>query len=61
FHLQTINSERLPILGIKQPFKMAESQFNNFKEDNLRVLLALETEELLQLQGEIMQLVNQEL
>ncbi|GKA08429.1 hypothetical protein Tco_0687760 [Tanacetum coccineum] len=42
------------ILGIRQPFKMAESQFNKFKEDNLRVLLALETEELLQLQGEIM-------
>ncbi|GJZ39090.1 retrovirus-related pol polyprotein from transposon TNT 1-94 [Tanacetum coccineum] len=38
---------------------MVESQFNKFKEDNLRVLLALETEELLQLQGEIMQLVNQ--
>ncbi|GKB85060.1 retrovirus-related pol polyprotein from transposon TNT 1-94 [Tanacetum coccineum] len=39
---------------------MAESQFNMFKKDNLRVLLALEIEELLQLQGEIMQLVNQE-
>ncbi|GJT43682.1 hypothetical protein Tco_0952397 [Tanacetum coccineum] len=43
-----------------QPFKIAESQFNKFKDDNLRVLLALEIEELLQLQGEIMQLVNQE-
>ncbi|GJV52885.1 hypothetical protein Tco_1448626 [Tanacetum coccineum] len=38
-----------------------ESQFNKFKEDNLRVLLALEIEELLQLQGKIMHLVNQEL
>ncbi|GJY13589.1 retrovirus-related pol polyprotein from transposon TNT 1-94 [Tanacetum coccineum] len=56
FHLQTINSERLPIPRIRQPFKMAESQFNKFKENNLRVLLALEIEELLQLQGEIMQL-----
>ncbi|GKC96697.1 hypothetical protein Tco_1162139 [Tanacetum coccineum] len=58
FHLQTINSERLLIPGIKQPFKMAESQFNMFKKDNLRVLLALEIEELLQLQGEIMQLTE---
>nr|GEU68742.1 hypothetical protein [Tanacetum cinerariifolium] len=40
----------------EQPFKMAESQFNKFKEDNLRVFLALEIEELLQLQEEIMQL-----
>ncbi|GKA03344.1 hypothetical protein Tco_0676125 [Tanacetum coccineum] len=59
FHLQTINSERLPIPEIRQPFKMGESQFNKFKEDKLRVLLALETEELLQPQGEIMQLVKQ--
>ncbi|GJW40793.1 hypothetical protein Tco_0066638 [Tanacetum coccineum] len=35
---------------------MAELQFNKFKEDNLRVLLAQETEELLLLQREIMQL-----
>ncbi|GJU42728.1 hypothetical protein Tco_1195685 [Tanacetum coccineum] len=61
FHLQTINLGRLPIPGIRQPFKMVELQFNKFKEDNLRVLLALEIGELLQLQGEIMQLVNQEL
>ncbi|GJS49208.1 retrovirus-related pol polyprotein from transposon TNT 1-94 [Tanacetum coccineum] len=59
FHLQTINSERLPIPKIRQPFKMEESQFNKFKEDKLRVLLALETEELLQPQGETMQLVKQ--
>nr|GEV55555.1 putative reverse transcriptase domain-containing protein [Tanacetum cinerariifolium] len=38
FHLQTINSERLPIPEIRQPFKMEESQFNKFKEDKLRVL-----------------------
>nr|GEW50610.1 hypothetical protein [Tanacetum cinerariifolium] len=50
------HSEILPIPGIRQQFKMAKSQFNKFKEDNLRVLMALETEELLQLQGEIMQL-----
>ncbi|GJX60327.1 hypothetical protein Tco_0291717 [Tanacetum coccineum] len=42
-----------------QPFKMEESQFNKFKEDKLRVLLAIETEELLQPQGETMQLVKQ--
>nr|GEV43700.1 hypothetical protein [Tanacetum cinerariifolium] len=36
FHPQTINSERLPILEIKQPFKMVESQFNKYKEDKLR-------------------------
>nr|GEX12345.1 hypothetical protein [Tanacetum cinerariifolium] len=48
FHLQTINSERLPIPEIRQPFKMEESQFNKFKEDKLRVLLAGGTEELLQ-------------
>ncbi|GKD79696.1 hypothetical protein Tco_1342317, partial [Tanacetum coccineum] len=42
-------------------FKMVESQFNKFKEDKIRVMLALETEELLLLQREIMQLVNQEL
>ncbi|GKA06931.1 putative ribonuclease H-like domain-containing protein, partial [Tanacetum coccineum] len=36
FHLQTINSERLPILEIRQPFKMEESQFYKFKEDKLR-------------------------
>nr|GEY13646.1 hypothetical protein [Tanacetum cinerariifolium] len=59
FHLQTINSERLPIPEIRQPFKMEESQFNKFKEDKLRVLLALETKELLQPQGETMQLVKQ--
>ncbi|GJS53586.1 hypothetical protein Tco_0626948 [Tanacetum coccineum] len=47
FLFQTINSEHLPILKIRQPFKMEESQFNKFKEDKLRVLLALETEELL--------------
>ncbi|GJR26047.1 hypothetical protein Tco_1102279 [Tanacetum coccineum] len=58
FHLQTINSERLPIPEIRQPFKMEESQFNKFKKDKLRVLLALETEELLQPQGETMQLVK---
>ncbi|GKG26492.1 hypothetical protein Tco_0402195, partial [Tanacetum coccineum] len=37
-----------------QPFKMEESQFNKFKEDKLRVLMALEIEELLQPQGETM-------
>ncbi|GJZ24569.1 hypothetical protein Tco_0562028 [Tanacetum coccineum] len=37
---------------------MVESQFKKFKEDKLRVLLALETEELLQPQGETMQLVK---
>ncbi|GKA67680.1 hypothetical protein Tco_0767597 [Tanacetum coccineum] len=55
FHPQTINSERLPIPEIMQPFKMEESQFNKFKEDKLRVLLALETKELLQPQWETMQ------
>ncbi|GKE49869.1 hypothetical protein Tco_1481127 [Tanacetum coccineum] len=59
FHLQTINSERLPILKIRQPFQMEESHFNKFKEDKLRVLLALKTEELLQPQGETIQLVKQ--
>ncbi|GKC78765.1 hypothetical protein Tco_1129539 [Tanacetum coccineum] len=49
FHLQTINSEHLPIPRIRQLFKMVESQFNKFKEDNVRVLLALEIKELLQL------------
>ncbi|GJS77374.1 hypothetical protein Tco_0727255, partial [Tanacetum coccineum] len=34
FHLQTINSEHLPIPRIRQPFKMVESQFNKLKEDN---------------------------
>nr|GEX95639.1 hypothetical protein [Tanacetum cinerariifolium] len=58
FYLQTIKLVRLPILGIKQPFKMAESQFNKFKKDNLMVLLALETKKLLQLQKEIMQLTE---
>nr|GEX94002.1 integrase, catalytic region, zinc finger, CCHC-type, peptidase aspartic, catalytic [Tanacetum cinerariifolium] len=53
FCLQTINSERLPILEIRKPFKMEESQFNKFKEDKLRVLLALETKELLQPQGKL--------
>nr|GEY86081.1 hypothetical protein [Tanacetum cinerariifolium] len=48
----------LPIPKIRQPFKMEEAQFNKFKEDKLRVLLALETEELLQPQGETMQLVK---
>ncbi|GKC65729.1 hypothetical protein Tco_1098327 [Tanacetum coccineum] len=38
---------------------MEESQFNKFKEDKLRVLLALEIEELLQPQGETMQLLKQ--
>ncbi|GKA63237.1 hypothetical protein Tco_0762843 [Tanacetum coccineum] len=38
---------------------MAESPFNKFKEDKIRVLLVLETEELLQPQGETMQLVKQ--
>ncbi|GJW15787.1 retrovirus-related pol polyprotein from transposon TNT 1-94 [Tanacetum coccineum] len=56
FHLQIINSERLPIPEIRQPFKMEESPFNKFKEDKLRVLLALGNEELLQPQGETMQL-----
>ncbi|GKG14308.1 hypothetical protein Tco_0353908, partial [Tanacetum coccineum] len=42
----------------RQPFKMEESQFNKFKEDKLRVLLVHETEELLQPEGKIMQLVN---
>ncbi|GKA37180.1 hypothetical protein Tco_0723745 [Tanacetum coccineum] len=47
---------------IQQPFKMAESQFNNFKEDNLRVLLAPETEELLTTsKGKLNAAVNQEL
>ncbi|GJQ89298.1 hypothetical protein Tco_0000437 [Tanacetum coccineum] len=55
FHLQTINSECLPILEIRQPFKMEESQFNKFKKEKIRVLLALEKGELLQLQGETMQ------
>nr|GEU38047.1 hypothetical protein [Tanacetum cinerariifolium] len=58
FHLQTINSEHLPIPEIRQPFKMEESLFNKFKEDNLEVLLALETEELLQPQRETMQLTE---
>ncbi|GJZ84421.1 retrovirus-related pol polyprotein from transposon TNT 1-94 [Tanacetum coccineum] len=40
---------------------MAESPFNKFKEDKIRVLLVLETEELLQPQGETMQLVKQRL
>nr|GEZ65633.1 integrase, catalytic region, zinc finger, CCHC-type, peptidase aspartic, catalytic [Tanacetum cinerariifolium] len=45
----------------RQPFKKEESQFNKFKEDKLRVLLALETKELLQPQGETMQLIKQRL
>nr|GEU76465.1 hypothetical protein [Tanacetum cinerariifolium]GEU81708.1 hypothetical protein [Tanacetum cinerariifolium] len=59
FHLQKINSECIPISKIRQPFKMEESQFNKFKEDKLRVLLALKTKELLQPQGETVQLVKQ--
>nr|GEW61566.1 hypothetical protein [Tanacetum cinerariifolium] len=43
----------------RQPFKIEESQFNKFKKDKLRVLLPLETEELLQPQEETMQLVKQ--
>ncbi|GJV25535.1 hypothetical protein Tco_1378230 [Tanacetum coccineum] len=58
FHLQTINSECFPIPEIRKPFKTKESQFNKFKEDKLRVLLAMEIEELLQPQGEIMQLTE---
>nr|GEV64723.1 hypothetical protein [Tanacetum cinerariifolium] len=46
----------LAVPTFQQPFKMDESQFNKFKEDKLRVLLAQETEELLQPQGETMQL-----
>ncbi|GJW78535.1 hypothetical protein Tco_0140217 [Tanacetum coccineum] len=38
-----------------------KSQFNMFKEDKLRFLLALETEELLQPQGEAMKVVKQRL
>ncbi|GJV23254.1 retrovirus-related pol polyprotein from transposon TNT 1-94 [Tanacetum coccineum] len=38
---------------------MVESHFNKYKEDKLKALLALETKELLQPQGEILQLVNQ--
>nr|GEX36224.1 retrovirus-related Pol polyprotein from transposon TNT 1-94 [Tanacetum cinerariifolium] len=34
-------SERLPILEIKQPFKMEESPFNKFKEENLKEKLML--------------------
>ncbi|GKA77479.1 hypothetical protein Tco_0783940 [Tanacetum coccineum] len=48
-----INSEHRLILEIKQPFKMVESQFNKFKEDKIRVMLVLETEELLLLQREM--------
>nr|GEW43243.1 hypothetical protein [Tanacetum cinerariifolium] len=40
------------------PFKIEESRFNKFKEDKLKVLLAVEIEELLQPQRETMQLVN---
>ncbi|GJR27618.1 hypothetical protein Tco_1103850 [Tanacetum coccineum] len=56
-HIIVAGAENHPLMLEKsmQPFKMVESQFNKFKEDNLRVFLALETEELLQLQGEIMQ------
>nr|GEV88311.1 retrovirus-related Pol polyprotein from transposon TNT 1-94 [Tanacetum cinerariifolium] len=50
------HSKHRPILKIKQPFKMVESQFNKFKDDKLRVMLVLETEELLLLQREILQL-----
>nr|GEU28749.1 hypothetical protein [Tanacetum cinerariifolium] len=39
FQHQTIKSENRLILEIKQPFKMAESQFNKFKEDKIRVTL----------------------
>nr|GEY47854.1 hypothetical protein [Tanacetum cinerariifolium] len=46
----------LTVPTFQQSFKMEESPFNNFKEDKLRVLLALETEELLKPQGETMQL-----
>ncbi|GJX40536.1 hypothetical protein Tco_0255526 [Tanacetum coccineum] len=61
-HERHANEERIRLTAsIKQPFKMEESQFNKFKEDKLRVLLALETEELLQPQGETMQLVKQRL
>ncbi|GKC19333.1 hypothetical protein Tco_1021483, partial [Tanacetum coccineum] len=38
---------------------MVESHFNKYKEYKLKALLALETKELLQPQGEILQLVNQ--
>nr|GEX36860.1 hypothetical protein [Tanacetum cinerariifolium] len=39
FHHQTLKSEHRLILEIKQPFKMVESSFNNFKEDKIRVML----------------------
>ncbi|GKA39397.1 hypothetical protein Tco_0731948 [Tanacetum coccineum] len=61
FHHQTINSEHRLILEIKQPFKMVKSQFNKFKEDKLRVILVLETKELLPLQREIIQLFKEKL
>ncbi|GJS43447.1 retrovirus-related pol polyprotein from transposon TNT 1-94 [Tanacetum coccineum] len=41
-------------------FKMEESQFSKFKGDKLRVLLEMETEKVLKIQEEIMQLVIQE-
>ncbi|GJY67179.1 hypothetical protein Tco_0469417 [Tanacetum coccineum] len=39
---------------------MVKSPFNKFKEVKIRVMLVQETEELLQLQKEMLQLVNQE-
>ncbi|GJW23815.1 hypothetical protein Tco_0034437 [Tanacetum coccineum] len=48
------------ILEIKQPFGIVESPFNKFKEDKIRVMLVQETEELLLLQREMLQLVHQE-
>ncbi|GJW12598.1 hypothetical protein Tco_1578425 [Tanacetum coccineum] len=38
---------------IRQPFKMEESQFNKFKEDRIKVLMAMETEKVLQIKEKL--------
>nr|GEV72655.1 hypothetical protein [Tanacetum cinerariifolium] len=51
--------EHLLIHEIKLPFKMAGLLFNKCKGDRVRVLLVRELREMLQVQGETMQLVKQ--
>ncbi|GKB56478.1 hypothetical protein Tco_0912664, partial [Tanacetum coccineum] len=50
-----------PIECINKAMTFVSAMASRFKEDNLKVMLELETEELLLLQREIMQLANQEL
>ncbi|GJZ68734.1 hypothetical protein Tco_0632284 [Tanacetum coccineum] len=57
--ISLINLRTSSIPEIRAPFQDGRVQFNKFKEDKLRVLLALDIEELLQPQRETMELVKQ--